>query len=83
MTDVARLAGLSHQAASNALATTPAGWMAVELPGPFEGYVTTNDITKGLDVRPGSEIHLEPKADSPVLTTMEKGDKADITGLPC
>ncbi len=44
--------------------------------------MTANDITKGLDVRAGSEIHLEPKADSPVLTRMEKGDKADITGLP-
>jgi hypothetical protein len=75
-------AGSEPVVASDTLATTPAGWMAVELPGPFEGYVTNNDITKGLDVRLGAEIHLAPKADSPVLSTMEKGDKADITGLP-
>lgn len=75
-------AGTEPVPATNALATTPAGWMAVELSGPFEGYVTSNDITKGLDVRPGSGIHLEPKADSAVITTMEKGDKTEITGLP-
>jgi hypothetical protein len=75
-------AGSEPVVASNALATTPAGWMAVELPGPFEAYVTSNDVTKGLDVKVGTEIHLGPKADSPVLTVMEKGDKADITGLP-
>jgi hypothetical protein len=75
-------AGSEPVVASNSLATTPAGWMAVELPGPFEGYVTSNDVTKGLDVKVGTEIHMGPKADSPVLTVMEKGDKADITGLP-
>lgn len=75
-------AGTEPVAAADSLATTPAGWMAIELPGPFEGYVITNDITKSLDVRPGAAIHLEPKAESPVLTTMDKGDKSEITGLP-
>ena len=32
-------AGTDALPASDALATTPAGWMAIELPGPFEGYV--------------------------------------------
>ena len=68
-------------AATAALANTPAGWMAVDLVGPFEAYVENKEIGKGLDVRPGASIHLQPKLDSGVLTTMEKGDKVEITGL--
>lgn len=63
------------------MANTPAGWMAVELPGPFDGYVQNKDITKSLDVRDGAPIHLAPKPEAGVLTTMEKGDKSNITGL--
>ena len=36
-------------------ATAPAGWLAVELPGPFEVYVENKDLTKSLDVRPGAD----------------------------
>ena len=68
-------------AAVTALANTPAGWMAVDLAGPFEAYVENKEIGKGLDVRPGASIYLQPKLDSGVLTTMEKGDKVEITGL--
>ena len=68
-------------AATAALANTPAGWMAVDLVGPFEAYVENKEIGKGLDVRPGASIYLQPKLDSGVLTTMEKGDKVEITGL--
>jgi hypothetical protein len=68
-------------AATAALANTPAGWMAVDLAGPFEAYVENKEIGKGLDVRPGASIYLQPKLDSGVLTTMEKGDKVEITGL--
>ncbi len=68
-------------AATTALATTPAGWMAVDLAGPFEAYVENKEIGKGLDVRPGASFYLQPKLDSGVLTTMEKGDKVEITGL--
>jgi hypothetical protein len=68
-------------AATAALANTPAGWMAVDLVGPFEAYVENREIGKGLDVRPGASIYLQPKLDSGVLTTMEKGDKVEITGL--
>jgi hypothetical protein len=75
-------AGTEPTPSADSLATAPAGWMAVELAGPFEGYVMTNDITKSLDVRPGAAIHLEPKPDSTVLTTMAKGDKTEITGMP-
>lgn len=63
------------------MANTPAGWMAVELPGPFDGYVQNRDITKSLDVRDGAAIYLAPKPEAGVLATMEKGDKSNITGL--
>lgn len=59
----------------------PAGWMAVELKGPFEAYVENKDFTKALDVKPGASIRLAPKADAAVLTTAEKGDKAVISGI--
>lgn len=74
-------AGTEPVVAHQSLATTPAGWLAVELPGPFEGYVANKDILKSLDVRPGAPIHLAPKPDSGPFTTMEPADKAEITGL--
>jgi hypothetical protein len=39
------------------------------------------DIQKSLEIRPGAQIHLTPKPDAPVLTTMEASDNAEITGL--
>jgi hypothetical protein len=74
-------AGSEPAVAPNTVSTTPAGWLAVELPGPFEGYVLNRDIQKNLDVRAGAPIHLAPKPESAVLTTMEPSDKAEITGL--
>jgi hypothetical protein len=74
-------AGTEPTAVADSIATTPAGWMAIELPGPFEGYVANGDLLKSLDVRPGAPIRLEPADDSGVLATMEAGDKAKITGL--
>lgn len=74
-------AGTEPVAASGTLGTTPAGWMAVELPGPFEGYVENKDLAKSLDVKPGAAIRLAPKADAGVLAVAEKDDKATITGL--
>lgn len=59
----------------------PAGWTAVELTGPFEAYVNQNDLTKGLDVKPGTSIRQAPKADGAVLAVSERGDKATITGF--
>ena len=61
--------------------SAPAGWMAVEMPGPHEGYVNNNDFSKSLDVHPGAAIRQQPKADAPVLATMQEGDKVEITGL--
>lgn len=74
-------AGTEPAAAGGALADTPAGWMAVELPGPFEIYVENSDLTKALDVRPGAPMRLAPKADAGVLAIAEKDDKTTITGL--
>lgn len=64
-----------------AAATAPDGWMAIELPGPFAGYVETKDFTKGLDVKPGASISLAPELAAPVLKVAERGDKTTITGL--
>jgi hypothetical protein len=67
--------------AAMSLASMPPGWMAVELPGPFEGYVENKDLTKSLDVKPGTSIRVTPKPDGGVLTIAEKADKTTITGL--
>jgi hypothetical protein len=72
-------AGAEPVLATNANA--PAGWTAVELAGPHEVYVQNKDILKSLDVRPGASFYTAPKADAPVLTTMSKGDVAEISGL--
>ncbi len=74
-------AGTEPTAAASAPGTTPAGWLAIELRGPFEGYVENKDLTKSLDIRPGSLIRLAPKTDAGVLATAEKGDQSSITGL--
>ncbi len=74
-------AGTEPKPLASATADTPAGWMAVELPGPFEGYVENKDLTKGLDVKPGAPIRLEPKVDAGILVTSQKDDKTTITGL--
>lgn len=64
-----------------ASATAPDGWIAIDLPGPFEGYVENKDLTKGLDVKPGVSIRLAPKPDAGVLAVAETTDKTSITGL--
>ena len=74
-------AGTEPTPAAGAIASTPAGWMAVELPGPFEGWVENKDLAKSLDVKPGASIRLGPKADAGVLAVGEKGDKTQIIGL--
>jgi hypothetical protein len=59
----------------------PAGWVAVELAGPHEVYVQNKDILKSLDVKPGANLYTAPRVDAPILTTMIKGDSAEISGL--
>ena len=74
-------AGSEQPTPSATAAPAPDGWLAVDLPGPFEAYVKNKDLTKQLDVLPGSSIRLSPKDGAPVLTVFQKGDKAEITGL--
>ena len=62
-------------------AAAPTGWTPIINEGPFEGYVLNRDIDKGLRVKLGAPIHMQPKTNSGVLTTMEDEDKASITGL--
>ena len=66
---------------ADSVATTPAGWLAVAIPGPFDAYVLNKDLTKSLDVRDGANIYLAPKIDAGVLTVALKGDKSTPTGL--
>lgn len=73
-------AGTDPIPAPETLANTPAGWMAIMLPGPFDGYVQDKDLTKGLDMKPGIPIRLAPQLTAGILTTAEKDDKTNITG---
>jgi hypothetical protein len=61
--------------------TAPSGWVAVELPGPHEGYVKNKDLSKGMDPKPGSTIYTRPDVTSPVLTTAERDDRTTISGM--
>jgi hypothetical protein len=73
-------AGTEQPKPSEQVSTTP-GWMAVDIAGPFVGYVKNKDLSKALDVVPGATVYVGPKVESGVLTVFAKGDKADITGL--
>ena len=68
-------------AAGDSVVAPPPGWMAVAVPGPFQGYVLNKDFTKGLTVKPGSSVYLAPKPDAGVLAVTAAGDKTEITGL--
>jgi hypothetical protein len=61
--------------------TAPAGWLAIELPGPIEGFVSSSDLTKTLDVKVGGAIRQAARADSPVIAISEKGDVTRITDV--
>lgn len=74
-------AGTDPSPAPGSMASVPAGWMAIELPGPFEGYVENKDLAKSLDVKPGAAIRLAPKLEAGVLAIAESTDKTTITGI--
>lgn len=59
----------------------PAGWRRIEVTGTFEAFVHSRDITKSLDVREGANVLSAPSQTAPVLTTAQKDDKTEITGL--
>lgn len=74
-------AGSEQPPPAASAAPAPAGWLAVDVAGPFEGYVKNRDLTKQLDLIPGATIRLAPKDGAGVLAVFQKGDKAEITGL--
>ncbi len=74
-------AGSEPTPASAVAADLPPGWLAVSVPGPFEGYVLNRDLTKNLEVKAGGQIRLAPALDSGVLAVAAKGDSSEITGL--
>ncbi len=74
-------AGTEPTVAEAEAASTPEGWLAVELAGPFEVYVPNKDITKSLDVRPGAALHLAPEENAAVISTAAPDDSLEITGL--
>lgn len=56
----------------------PAGWEAVVVASQQDAYVASKDISKSLDVKIGATLRGGPKADAPVIGTMEAGDYAEI-----
>jgi hypothetical protein len=78
---IAYLKAGSEAVPADGVAPAAPGWLAVRVPGPFEGYVRNRDLSKSLDVKPGSPVYLRPREDSGVLTTAAKGDHSEITGL--
>jgi len=75
------IARLKAGSAIKYVGEAPAGWRRVELSGTFEAYAHSNDITKGLEVREGAPIYTGPSKTSGLLTTAQKGDKSEVTGL--
>jgi hypothetical protein len=73
-------AGTEPVAAAGMSEPVPAGWMAIDVPGPFQAYVQVADLTKTLDPKPGVPIRVAPKPDGAVLATSEKDDKVTLTG---
>jgi hypothetical protein len=59
----------------------PAGWLAVEVAGPRELFVSNNDVGKNLDVKAGAFFYLRPDRRSPVVATMQPGDQAELANL--
>jgi len=74
-------AGTEPVPATGLTVPVPPGWTAIELAGPHEVYVQGKDMMKSLDVKPGANFYTAPKADAPILTTMVKGDPAEISGI--
>jgi hypothetical protein len=74
-------AGTEPAPATQVHSDLPPGWIAVELPGPFDGFVLNRDFNKNLEIKTGSPIYLSPRPDAAILTVAEKGDPVEIVGL--
>ena len=74
-------AGSEPVPATGYAAFAKAGWVAIEVPGPFDGYVQNKDLAKNLDVKPGASVHLAPKPEAGVLAVLTKDDKTTLTGI--
>ncbi len=63
--------------------TAPAGWAAVELPGPHAVFVAEKDTLKNFEVRPGAAYYAAPSTDAPVIGLAGEADRtefADVEG---
>jgi len=74
-------AGSTVTPRTDSMANSPAGWIAVDLPAPFEAFVLSKEINKSLDVRAGAKLHQKPSPESGVIATAEAGDSIQITGV--
>lgn len=54
------------------------GWFWAEYTGPFEGYVSSRDFGSGDRPRAGSIVYAEARLNSPVVTTVEEGDRGSL-----
>lgn len=59
----------------------PPGWRRVEVNGPFEAFVHSRDLDKGLDLRPGANVLESPRAGAPVLTVAAEQEAIQIVGV--
>lgn len=55
------------------------GWMFVEYPGKYVGYVQASEMNPGNNVRNGAKAYLRPDANSPVLDVILEGDQASVS----
>jgi hypothetical protein len=60
----------------------PAGWLAVALPGAHEVYLRNTDQLKDNSPKPGANYLLSNKAPETPVAIAEKGDIAEVIGLP-
>ncbi len=74
-------AGTEAVPAANPAEPAPAGWMAVEATGTYILYADNKDVGKNLDVRTGAFLYLRADRRSPVVATMQPGDRAEFVDI--
>lgn len=68
-------------ATSASAVAVPEGWQAVDVSVSNEVWVRDSDLNKELDIKPGSELRAEPKADAAVVGTMVAGSVTELRGI--